>query len=378
MSPYMPTAIGGTATRAAESAPFASFTASGGALSVQGTAVAAYSFADNPSIAATISVSFDADNEVVLPVTGAKARCDFNIDGTHSYSMAQANLLDPAPTYAGSCSYATGARAACLGSTCRETAGALTLPTGAATIWLGGLQDGGVSNTTVKNICVDNTGTACRGAGATVVCPPSVPESSQIALFGNSIMVGTTAAAPGVLVEEEMNAQLCASNRRVAQFAVGGAGIDTGPVSCLKQYTDNIKGHAYAAVATQCGINDILAGASGLTAWGRMESLLADVVYDGGFHIILGNLTPCQGYGGCDAAEVAAFNAAEANWCADAGSRATCLDQHTLLGLASSEKINSITLGTLLGTKCIPSTDALHPDGYCTVLLSTSFAAGVP
>lgn len=376
VSPYMPTAIGGTATRAAEAAPSASFTASGGAVSAKATAVAAYSFADYSAVTPAASLSFDSANEVVLPVTGAKMRCDINIAGTHSYAIANGNYLDPAPEYSGSCSYAASARAACLNDACRSTSGALTLPTGAATVWLGGLQDGGVANMTVKNICFDS-GSACKVTASTVVCPPAVGESSTIALFGNSIMLGVTAEAPGVTIKEEMDARLCSRSRATAQFSVSGAKINTDANSCLDQYTTNIKGHAYAAVATQCGINDILNGTTGVDAWAMMESLLRDVVYDGGFHVVLGNLTPCQGYGGCTTAEVVAFNAAEANWCADAGSRATCLDHYTLLGTGSTEKINSITAGTLLGTKCIPSTDALHPDGYCTVLMADSFAAGV-
>lgn len=375
ISPYMPTAVGSTATRAAESAPSVSVT-SGAAMSLQATAVAPYSFAYNPGIAPAASLSFDAANEVVVPVTGSKVRCDINIAGSHSYAMATRNLQDPAPEYAGSCSYASGSRTACLNDECRSTAGALTLPTGAATVWLGGLQDGGVPNMTVKNICFDS-GSACKVNASAVVCPPTVGESSTIALFGNSIMLGVTAEAPGVTIKDEMDSRLCSRSRATAQFAVSGAKINTGANSCLDQYTTNIKGHAYAAVATQCGINDILNGTSGLDTWAKMESLLADVVYDGGFHVILGNLTPCQGYGGCSAAEVAAFNAAEANWCADAGSRATCLDHHTQFGTGSTEKINSITLGTLLGTKCIPSTDALHPNGFCTVGMADSFVSGV-
>jgi hypothetical protein len=378
VSPYMPTAIGGTATRAAESAPFASFTAAGGALSIQATPVAPYSFADDANVASAVSLSFDVDNEVVVPTTGAKVRCDFNIAGSHTYAMATKNLLDPAPQSAASCSYAGSSRTACLATECRSTSGALALPTGAATIWLGGLQDGGVSNMTVKNVCVDNSGTLCMVSGTGVTCPPSVGESSTIALFGNSIMVGVTAAAPGVTVEEEMNARLCGSSRKVAQFGASGAKINTGANSCLDQYTTNIKGHAYAAAATECGINDIINGTSGVDAWAMMESLLADVVYDGGFHVVLGNLAPCHGYSGCDTAQVLAFNAAEANWCADAGSRATCLNHYALLGATSTEKTNSTTTTTVLATKCIPSTDNLHPNGYCTVLMSDSFAAGVP
>ncbi len=387
ISPYMPTAVGSTATRAAENGPTRSFTAANGALSLRATAVAPFSFSENviPSGASwiypAVSVDFNASNEFTVPITAAKNRCDFNIADTHSYLQAKDNYLNPAPQTAASCGYASGARSSCAGSNCKSTAGVLVIPTGAATIRMGGLQDGGVANATVRNICVDNSGTVCNPSGsAPVTCPAVVAEAQQWAGVGNSILVGNNSPSPLTFVADEMNDRMCASGLGVQNFAVSGAQIFSGGTSCSAQYTNSIKGHQFRGVFTNCGVNDVVALGDGNAAYLLLESFLYDVVHDGGFNVVLGNVVGCQGYSGCLPAQVDIMNARELSLCADAGSRVTCLNHHALLGASSSEKFNLAyaNQNDLLGTMCNGGVDHIHPGGYCTVRMADSFADNCP
>ncbi len=103
-----------------------------------------------------------------------------------------------------------------------------------------------------------------------------------------------------------------------------------------------------------------------------------DIKNDGGFRIVLGNLIPCGGYAGCDDAKVNAFNASEADWCTDAGSRATCLDNYVLLGSGSETVTYSNAHVGFMGNLCLPTADNLHPNNYCTTKLADAFAGAAP
>lgn len=370
VSPYIPTA-GATVTRGAELAT-ASYTA-GASVGLAGTLAYSGPGGDYQAVA---SLSTDVSHEVSLITLGAKDRCDFNIAGTHSYLDGVNNLLTPA-TQAAACTYAPSSRNTCAGTQCKPASGALTLATGAATLCIGCLADGGTADGTVKNVNVCNDGTTCRPASSTTAnCPFAGTEAQTVALIGDSIMVG----ANTIQVVDEVSDRLCASNRVAASFAVGGATINSGAGNCTSQYTTSVQGHAYRAVATNCGINNILAGESAAVAWGKMQTLLDQIVADG-FHVVVGNLTPCAAYSGCNLvaadAKIATFNASEATWCAAHPVTATCIDNNTLLG--SGSNLNHYTIGgAQLGSLCQPTSDGLHPNNYCTTKLAAAFAAAAP
>lgn len=358
MSPYMP---GGS--RGKEVATV-SYTASGGTVSLGGTLAPATLVSGGKPVA---SMVFDSTNETALSTLGAKNLCNLRIGGTATLLEAVGNLLTPA-TAASACAYST-TQIACDATSCKPVTGALTLPTGVATLYLGGLQDGGTVNDTISSICADPSATRCQPAGAASTnCPFSGTAAQTVALIGDSIMVG----ADTQKMAEEMGDRLCSRSIGVVQYAVSGSTIS----DCADQYHTSVKGHPYRDVATECGTNTLLSGSSAATAWAQMESLMQDVTSDGGFHVVLGNVTPCTGYSGCDAAKVTAFNAMEANWCADAGSRATCIDNYTLL-LTGMSTINYSAPQTIMGNLCQP-TDSLHPNSYCTTRLADSFADAVP
>ncbi len=358
-SPVILTA-GATASTVADVASF-SFTARS-SLSLGATYVPPANIADYRPAA---SVTFAQANETTLGAIGAKGRCDFTASGVEYVSHAVSNVITPAPL-ASSCSYPP--RLACSGGGyCSLDAGAVTLATGASTLYIGGQFDAGVANGTVKLVCADSSSARCRASSSNLSCPTT--EASTVAAFGDSIMVG----AFEVQMVEQMNDYLCPLGKRALNFAVSGATI----ADCGSQYHTSIKGHAYSNAMTECGINDLLGGATAATAWTAMESLLEDVTRDGGFHVIVGNLIPCGGYVSCDDTKVQSFNAKEADWCADAGSRATCLNNYATLRAATNVRWASSHL-TEMGSLCLPSADNLHPNNYCTTYLANTFAAAVP
>jgi hypothetical protein len=366
-SPYIPT-TSAAVTRAADRIS-ASYTATGGSVSIGGTYVAPTTWTNTASL---VSMAFNLANETTLYPLGAKLRCDFDVGATHTYLNGLGNALTPAPT-AGACTYAANSRATCFGSYCKPASGALALPTGAATLWIGGLQDGGSVNGTVKSICADPSSTLCRNAGAsTAACPISTTEAQTIALIGDSIMVGNNT----IKMVDEMNDRVCLSGRAVSSFAVGGAQIADGANNCTLQYTTGIQGHAYRAVASNCGINNLLAGESAATAWGKAQTLYNQILADG-FPLVVGNLTSCHGYSGCDDTKVAAFNSSLATWCGTHPA-ATCLDNHTLLSTGATTLTYSTSPGDVLGSLCLPNADYLHPNDYCTTKLAQAFADAAP
>lgn len=366
-SPYMPTGIGATATRDTEAPPRASFTG-GSSFSLGASLVKSDPFFINATSAA--SIAFDAGNEFSSPVIGSKLSCDINIAGTHSTGYARENLYGTTPPEKQlSCSYASASRAACMGGTCLATSGSLTLPTGSGEIRIGGVQDGGTANGTVKLVCADGTRSdACNPSGSSLAsCPYSGGNSTKVALIGDSIMVGVDT----IKVADEMNDRLCLNSRAVSQYAVSGYTI----ADCHASYLASVKGAGFSSVATDCGTNNLLSGhaESAVDAWAEMFDLLQDITGDGGYRVVLGNVIGCTGYSGCDLTKIATFNALETLWCADAGYKAKCIDNHSTIKNATLRAPVFDEMGSL----CTPSTDFLHPNSYCTVLLADSFADAV-
>lgn len=366
-SPYIPT-TNAAVTRAADRIS-ASYTAAGSSVSIGGTYLAPTTWVNTSAVAA---MAFDASNETLLYPLGAKLRCQFKIGGVSSYLNGLGNALTPAST-AGACTYASSSRNACFGTYCKPLAGALTLPTGAATLWIGGDRAGGAVNGTVKNICADSSSTLCKPSGAsTAACPLSTTEAQTFALIGDSIMVGNNT----IQMVDEMNDRVCLSGRAVASYAVGGAQIADGANNCTLQYTGHVQGHAYRAVLSNCGINNLLAGESAAVAWGKAQTLYNQILADG-FPLIVGNLTPCHGYSGCDDTKVSTFNASLSTWCGTHPA-ATCLDNHTLLATTTTSLTYSTSPGDVLGSLCLPNADYLHPNDYCSTRLAQAFADAAP
>lgn len=366
VSPSIPTAAA-TVTRAAESAT-ASYTASGSSVSVGGTFAPISSYISDYHPA--MSINFDGGTETVLSTLGAKNWGYFRSGGVSIPPLLAVNNMVSRVVQPASFSYSGGLMATSDSLHTQSDGGSVTVGVGAATIHIGGLSDGGTANATVKGICVDPSASMCRppDAGA-VACPADVAVASRAALVGDSILVGIN----GLHVADEMNSRLCSRSLRVDQFAVGGTDI----ANCNLQYMNNVKGNAYRAVVTECGINDLLGGLASV-AWPVMESFLNNMTRDGGYHVVLGNIGPCAGTAGCSAAQIEAFNNMEANWCADAGHLATCLDDHLLLSTTLETGEYGPVRTTWLANQCRVGSDFLHPNNYCTTVLADTFADSVP
>lgn len=364
-SPFMLALDGGTFTRAAQTAT-ASYTAAGTTLSIGGTFTP---ISYTPSYVSALSLSLDANNESAVDTWGGKNACVSWIGSTPTTALAPGLLLTPGPTTVG-CGFSSTKINPCASGSCLAASDSLTLPAGASIIHIGGSVDGGSANATVKNVCVDPSASKCLPPATAVTCPAA--ESSNVALIGDSIMVGRYE----VKVVDAMNGELCPNGKGAVSYAVSGATtVDVGA-----QYHTSVKGHAYRAVATDCGTNTLIITGDVAASWAAAESLFNDITQDGGFHLVLGNLTPCRGYSTCgfdDYTKVAAFNAHEADWCADAGSRATCIDNYALLGSGSQTFVSEPAVGAL-GNLCLPSSDFLHPNDYCTTKLAHNFAANTP
>lgn len=365
VSPYIPTASGATGKRGAEQVT-ASVTM-GAAVSLAGTAVAPRSFSDDVR---AVSVATSASNETTLGILGAKEICDFNISGAHTSLIGRDSFVDPAPESATACTYGSSTSRACTGTACIPTSGALSLATGAATIYIGGWADGGQANGTVKSVCFDSTATGCQPAGTSdVTCPAVVDDAHTLALIGDSIMVGFASAVP---VNTEVSDYVCASGRASVSYAVTGSTI----ADCKQQFDAGRIAHPGArAFVSNCGINDLNAGVPGHTAFTSYLPLL-DIARDAGYPLVLGTLTPCDGYSNCHPNEVLDFNSDLTAYCAAYPSTVTCVNQYANLGNATEYLFPSSS--TYLGSQCLPTSDYLHPNTYCSMLLADDFAAAAP
>lgn len=86
----------------------------------------------------------------------------FRIGGSNSDTSTSA-LMAASSTVSAAIYYDGTNRAACVDGTCTTTAGALTLPTGAASLYIGSRQDAaGRANGIIKNVCADPSATKCR------------------------------------------------------------------------------------------------------------------------------------------------------------------------------------------------------------------------
>lgn len=310
-----------------------------------------------------VASRFDAGSEQILQVVGAKNYCKFTY-GPSIELNSPGNFSTPSPSVS-ACSYKPSARRACSAGACLETSGLFDVSAGAHTLYIGGSADGGAINAVVRSVCADPL--VCDVGFAAPACGSSAAQ--KVALIGDSIMVGNSE----VKVVDVVNGQLCPSGRAADSFAVGGSLI----ANCANQYHTSVRGTPYRSVATNCGINDLLGGATVNTAFAAIESLADAITRDAGYHLILGNLTPCGGYSGCNDANVQLFNAKEADWCADAGHLATCIDNYSLIGSGSATVRFNTAYAGYMGNLCLPSSDFLHPNNYCTTKLGAAFAGAV-
>lgn len=366
ISPSIPTA-GSTVTRAPETATV-SYTASGSGVGIGGVYAPLSSYIQD--CRPTMSMNFDGGTETVLATLGAKNWGYFRAGGVSYPPQLAVNNMVSKVKQAAAFGYSGGLVYSSDPTQYISDGGSITVGAGVATLYLGGLSDGGRANGTVKNICADPSYSMCLPSGAVAAsCPADVGVSSRAALVGDSILVGIN----GLHVADEMNGRLCSRNMRVDQFAVGGTNI----TNCNAQYMTNVKGNPYATVVTECGVNDLLGGLAS-TAWPLMESFLDNMARDGGYHVVVGNIGPCAGTAGCSAAQNDAFNAMEANWCADAGHLATCLNMNTLLADTLETGEYGPARTTWLANQCRVGSDHIHPNNYCTTVMSDVYADSVP
>lgn len=152
-----------SATRVAEVATF-SVALTGTTRSLAATYVPPSTFTAGST---ALQIYFDANNDTKLYATSTASTStvtsDFRIGGASNTKATTATMTASSP--AALAGYYDGAaRYACLDGTCLSTAGALTLPTGTATVYLGGRQAGAgfAANGTVKKVCIDPSPGRCR------------------------------------------------------------------------------------------------------------------------------------------------------------------------------------------------------------------------
>lgn len=148
---------GTSQTRAVDLASVASTIPSGGLKSWSATYIPHIITATAYAVATRI----DANNEFVLGPIVSNNRCTWRIGGTLTTQDASS-----APTLnvenSGRCYYDGSDRASCLGGTCNTTASSLTLPGGAATVYLGRSATGTVqTNGIIKKVCLGGAVGSC-------------------------------------------------------------------------------------------------------------------------------------------------------------------------------------------------------------------------
>jgi hypothetical protein len=155
-------AVSGNTTRVLEVASFAVTIPAGTRRSLSATIVPWTAFtADNTAM----QLYFDANNDDKLYETSTGATStvtsDFRIGGSSSTTATVATMSGNASSVLRAY-YDAVNRASCLNGTCVTAAASLTLPTGAATVYVGGRSAGASPlNAVVKNVCVDSTSDGC-------------------------------------------------------------------------------------------------------------------------------------------------------------------------------------------------------------------------
>jgi hypothetical protein len=155
--------VGTAATRVAEVATMP-YTASGASRSLAVSVLPPSRFTASRT---ALQLYFDASNDTRLYETTTAATStvtsDFRIAGSSSTKATTATMT--ASTSARLAAYySASVRAACLDGTCLTAAGALTLPSGAATVRLGGSAAGAgfEINGWISQVCIDPSPTRCQ------------------------------------------------------------------------------------------------------------------------------------------------------------------------------------------------------------------------
>lgn len=136
-------------------------------VTLSGTAFSAAISYDAPSALVSGATAFqiyvDANNSVTAALDGSShVTCTFRIGGSDSTVTSTATLTASAVNRV-ACTYGASGRSACVGGACTTTAGALTMPTGAATFYVGTRSaTGNESNGVMSQGCYDPSATRCR------------------------------------------------------------------------------------------------------------------------------------------------------------------------------------------------------------------------
>jgi hypothetical protein len=159
-----PIATAGTAATRVVSVPsMPAGTFTGATVSVAATWVTPSAFTAG---ATAFQLQKDATNDTkgYATSTGATSTftCDFRIGGVSS-TVATAGNLSASASNRVACYYDGANKAACLNGVCTSSATALTLPTGAMTMWVGTRSTtGNEARGTVKRVCFDGADARCR------------------------------------------------------------------------------------------------------------------------------------------------------------------------------------------------------------------------
>lgn len=81
-------------------------------------------------------------------------------------------------------------------------------------------------------------------------------------------------------------------------YTVGNFGVDGSRSSAhLTTWTNSIRGKGYDAVVILSGVNDLIAGISGATVWGNIDTIVTQALADG-MVVVLVTTLPWRGYSG--------------------------------------------------------------------------------
>ncbi len=191
--------------------------------------------------------------------------------------------------------------------------------------------------------------------------------STRVATIGDSVITG----AWDVLVADAMQTRV--PRKFITPYSASGATI----ANTSTQYTTNVQGLGFTAVVVGVGINDLIGGTSGATAWGNLQTLLTTIISDGLRPVVV-NVTPCGGYGSCTSGvddERVAFNGLEATWCASHAATATCVNADLLL--RNPGVVNQL-LASCQDDCGAFACDSLHPDNSCSVVYANAIADALP
>lgn len=191
----------------------------------------------------------------------------------------------------------------------------------------------------------------------------------KVATIGDSILDGANVVRVGEAIQRELGW----SRYVVNPLAASGTKISTVPADndCTERYALASDANV---IVYNCGINDILGGATGAATWTAAQTLL-NTMRGAGKKVVVASIGPCGGYATCNNTHNDTYNASLQSWCTSEGPiNCAYVDANALF----KDPNNSSILSAACDVNYFGAVgDHLHPSDACSLQYAAALAGAV-